>query len=64
MILTEIHDNHALMDVNLAGCQADAGRRIHSLEHVIHKPLNPCIYRDDRYRARAQSRVGKLKNGE
>ena len=64
MILTEIHDNHALVDIDLTGRQANAGRRIHGLEHVIDKLLNSCIDRDNRYCARAQSRVGKLKNRE
>ena len=39
MILTEIHDNHALVDIDLTG-HANAGRRIHGLEHVIDKLLN------------------------
>ena len=64
VVLTEVHDNHALVDIDLTGCQANAGRVIHGLEHVIDKLLNPCIYRDNRYRERAQSRVGKLKNRE
>ena len=64
MVLTDIHNNHALMDIDLTSRQANAGRVIHGLEHVIDKLLNPCIYRYNRHRARAQSWVGKLKNGE
>jgi hypothetical protein len=63
MIFTEIHDNHALMDIDLTGCQANAGRRVHGLEHVIYKLLNFGIYRHNWRCASAQSRVGKLKNG-
>jgi hypothetical protein len=51
------------MDIDLTGGQANAGRRVHGLEHVIHKLLNPCIYCHNWHCASAQSRVGKLKNG-
>jgi hypothetical protein len=51
------------MDIDLTGGQANAGRRVHGLEHVIYKLLNHGIYRHNWRCASAQSRVGKLKNG-
>ena len=62
--LADVDHQQALVHVDLRGRQADAGRGVHGLEHVVDQLAQRCVDLLDGLGAGAQSRIGKFENGK
>ena len=60
--LAQVEYQHALGDVDLGRCQADARGGVHGLEHVVDEGPQRCVDLCDGLRTIAQSRIGKFQN--
>ena len=58
----QIDDEDSEGDADLRGCQTDAGRRIHGLDHVVDELLDVAGQLADVLRARVQRGLAKLQN--
>jgi hypothetical protein len=60
VFLRYIDDQYALMDVDLGGCQADAGGVVHGFKHIVYQSARGGGYLGHRFGLGAQARIGKF----
>jgi hypothetical protein len=60
LVLGEVDDDHPAMNVDLGRGQADAGCRVHGLEHVVDQLAHGFVDLVDRGRTGPQARIREV----
>ncbi|MOA10989.1 hypothetical protein D3C78_1309030 [compost metagenome] len=62
LVLGQVHHHQTLVHVDLGRGQADAGRRVHGLEHVVDQLAQGVVHRGHRLGEGAQAGIGEFEN--
>ena len=64
VLAVDVEHDHPLQDADLRRRQADAGRGVHRLQHLVHQATHVVVDRLDRLGLLLEARIGRREDGQ